>query len=125
MGSKIGKNKSLKEIGEAIVIAWENAAANGGEIDRKQLLSTLTGLLKPDAKNGRKRKVEFDLVFDNDIDDDTRMVWLAIPTPDPKLVNGVEETWQTYIDREFGAVGARKTKQLEDLADAVLFGCGR
>jgi len=124
MGSKIKINGNLEAIGEAIVAAWEQADASG-EIDRVELLKRLKTLLSPQDKVGKKRKVEFDLIFDNDIDDDTRMVWLAIPTPDPTFLNGREETWNEYIGREFGLPGRRRKKQLENLAEAVLFGCGR
>jgi hypothetical protein len=126
MGDRVRRKGGLLQVGEAIVRAWEEAGASGNVINRQALIDALTPLLDPSIKNGRKRNIEFDVIFDDNVDGTTRMVWLSIPTPDPKLkADNTEESWQEYIDREFGSRASRNNTQLTNLATAVLFGCGR
>lgn len=60
------------------------------------------------------------LIFDENLDSQTRFVWLAIPTPDVKRASGADESWDAYIDREF-----RTQDRVEEMGESVLFGCGR
>jgi hypothetical protein len=110
MAKKVKTTKSFKQISEALKAAW--IAGDGAkEIDCSRLLETLE--LESEASTEAKKAVVYDIITDQDIDDDTRMVWICIPSPDTK------GSWADYADQ------FQTDEDLEDLGKAVLFGCGR
>lgn len=120
------RNRAL--VGKAIFNAWDSAIKNNPEapvIDRRALIASLSELmdLKDTGKSGRT--IEFDVVFDTDLDANTRLVWLSIPTPETEAIGG-RDTWakwkQDYYDN---LTPEEKAKKEEELGHATLFGCGR
>jgi hypothetical protein len=75
-----------------------------------------------DSNQDTGRKIEVDFVFDTNLDANTRLVWITIPIPDPRL----SETVNQFIDRYWRNLssGAKAAKE-QQFAEAVLFGCGR
>ncbi|MEE4187421.1 MAG: hypothetical protein V2I76_03110 [Roseobacter sp.] len=110
MAKKVKTNKTFKQIGEALKAAWI-AGDSTREIDCNRLLEMLE--LEAEASTEVKKGVVFDIITDQDIDDETRMVWICIPSPDTK------GSWADYADK------FETDEDLEDLGKAVLFGCGR
>jgi hypothetical protein len=114
-------------IGSSIINAWKDAfAANpdNPRIDRHKLISDLKKhlLLDDTGAEGNQRRVELDVVVDSDLDQNTRLVWLAIPTLDvPKGIKNFDE----WLDDYFKRTGKKPDKYAEELGGAVLFGCGK
>src|SRR6266850_962366 len=97
---------------EKIFDAWQAASvANplAPVIDRAALKANLTPLLDLTDQAGTGKNIEFDLVFDTDLDSTTRLVWLAIPTPDPLIGEDWKKFKKKYID-DLGTT-AKKAKK--------------
>lgn len=123
---KSGKEK--RDFGKAIMKAWQDAidanAANP-KIDRQALLTALDLILDKANKGKTDRTIEYDIVFDTDLDANTRLVWLTIPTPDREKA-GFDDTWQKYKNAFYDNLSESNKKKREiEIAEAVLFGCGR
>jgi len=124
----VKSKESNRMIGQAIIQAWDEAIRRDKEnpvLDRAKLLETIKDFIDLEDFRYNKKKIEIDLVFDTDLDENTRLVWISIPTPDVGA-GGRFNTWQDwkndYYDRHSGDVQAQKE---EELGQAVLFGCGR
>jgi len=121
MGNKIKKKKSDLQIGKLIVQAWRDAKDSAGDpfvINRKDLIDKLiTGNYIDPSHNtgGNNKRIVFDIVFDTDLDGTTRLVWIAIPTPD---TGKSKPEWEAYINSLTNA-------DIEKLGSSVLYGCGR
>ena len=63
--------------------------------------------LTDQARTGKN--IEFDLVFDTALDSTTRLVWLAIPTPDPLIGEDWKKFKKKYVD-DLGST-AKKAKK--------------
>jgi hypothetical protein len=120
--------KKLEEVGQAIMDAWDNAitaSPSNPSIDRDALLTALTNILDLQDPADTDRTVELDLVFDTDLSATKRLVWLSIPTPDREKA-GMDDTWKKYKKRFFDDLSkAEKREKRRQIAQAVLFGCGR
>lgn len=112
MGKKVKSNKEFKQIGEAIKQAWLNGASTK-TIDRDALLAELE--LDGSFKGSGQNTIVYDIITDQDIDDNTRMVWICIPSPDVDK-NGDWTAYANSFDTD---------DELENLGRAALFGCGR
>jgi hypothetical protein len=127
---KIKGTKEKRDIGKAVVNAWERAG-NAGETEIKganldTLVSDLKDILDTQFKGNTDRTIEFDVVFDTDLDATTRLVWLVIPTPDRDKAGGAKDTWLKYWKEEYDDLNEGQKKNFEEaIAGAVLFGCGR
>lgn len=128
---KIGRRSNVTEIGKTIVEAWRKAIDSGEDpqkwsaMIRDYLRQSMASKLDGDHTNGRKRTVVYDFVFDEDLDDDTRLVWIAVPMPDPSANQedgsaDKAQAWKKYIDDKFSS-----NSDYAALGRAVLFGCGR
>ena len=127
-GFRAGKTK--RDLGKAIMNAWDRAiTANPGDprIDRMALLADLDGILDKTFKAQTGRTIEYDVVFDTDLDATTRLVWLVIPTPDRDIPGGGgDDTWSKYKMKFYDSLNANQKKaREEEIADAIIFGCGR
>jgi hypothetical protein len=124
---KLKEKESSKLIGQAIFKAWDAAIEKNPRapvIDREALIKDLNGLFATEDMSYNKKRIEIDIVFDTDLDENTRLVWLSIPTPDvggPGL-----ETWQKWKEDYYDNKSpSEKQEKEEELGKAVLFGCGR
>jgi len=121
--AKIGvkNNKKLEEIGEAVLDAWDAAIiANptNPSIDRKALELKLTGILDLSDMGDTGKTIE----VDTDLTTTKRLVWLAIPTPDPDS----GDNWKGYKKKFYDDLTkADKRDKKRQIAEAILFGCGR
>jgi len=121
MGNKIKKKKSDLDIGKLIVKAWTNAKDSMTDpfvINRKDLIDTLVngGFVDTGANTGgNNKRIVIDVVFDTDLNDQTRLVWIAIPTPDTAKT---KPAWEAYIN-------SLSTSDIKKIGTSVLFGCGR
>jgi hypothetical protein len=114
-------NKNLAKI---VFKHWKKAIdANGTNIDRTELINDLLGILDVNEEAGTGRKTQLDVVFDSNLDAQTRLVWLAIPTPDPKM----GENWKEFKKRYYDDLVVQGTEgPLEEaLGTSLLFGCGK
>lgn len=115
------KTPDNKKIAKEILKYWR------GTYTKDDLKKKLTDLFdtsdKKDAGGMDTGKaVEVDFVFDTDLDNSHRLVWLAIPAPDPRS----GETVQEFIDRYHDSLGSSDQDDVEEkLGSSVLFGCGR
>jgi hypothetical protein len=118
--------KSARDVGQAIYAAWKDAIDNNSTtIDRVKLKTALDGLLDKTDKGDTDRTIEYDFVFDTNLDATTRLVWIAIPTPDVEK-SGLNDTWDKYKKANYDNLPKSVKKTLEkELGEAVLFGCGR
>jgi hypothetical protein len=121
-------NSKYRELGKIIIKAWSDAIEDNNEhpvIDRNKLIKELSPLLDRNSGNGRKT-IEFDVVFDTDLDDHTRLVWLAIPIPDVREGSTGKKAWSEWLDENYISVpDDKKAEQEEKFGKSVLFGCGR
>jgi hypothetical protein len=115
--------KGNKDLAKIVFKHWKKAIdANNTYIDRNDLLTDLEGILDVASDAGTGKKVQLDVVIDGDLDAQTRLVWLAIPTPDPKL----GDNWGKFKKHYYDDKNAGDKEILEEaLGQAVLFGCGR
>jgi hypothetical protein len=121
----VKNNKKLEDVGEAILNAWDKAFSDNPtnpSIDRATLLQNLTSILDVTDAADTGKTIELDVVFDTDLDSTTRLVWLAIPTPDPDTGDDWGKYKQKFYDN---LTKADKKDKKRRLAEAVLFGCGR
>lgn len=109
MPKKVKTNLTYRQIGQKVKEAWINGKA-AKKIDRDALVNALQ--LDTSNTDPNKKNVVFDVITDQEIDDNTRMVWITIPTPDTK------GDWEDYAND-------LTQSDLEDLGKAVIFGCGR
>ena len=128
MRVKLKDKNSRKLIGQAIFRAWDRAIRENEKnpvIDREALIAELKEFLDLEDTSYNKKKIEIDLVFDTDLDEDTRLVWIAIPTPDAGG-GGTFDTWQKWKEDYYDNKEPPEKDEKEDkLGEAVLFGCGR
>jgi hypothetical protein len=121
----VKNGKKLEDVGQVILDAWDAAyAANSTNpsIDRNTLLSNLAGVLDVSDTADTNKTIELDVVFDTDLTPTKRLVWLAIPTPDPDA----GDDWDAYKQKFYGNLPkADKKDKKRRLGEAVLFGCGR
>ena len=110
MAKKVKTSKTFKQIGEAIKAAWIAGEADK-QINRSSLLQAMD--LQDSPGNMDQKNVVYDIITDQEIDADTRMVWICVPTPDTK------GSWVTYANQ------FNTDDELADLGKAALFGCGR
>lgn len=121
-------NVGRKLVGRAIFNAWEAAIKANPEspkIDRQALVAALKGIFDTEDRGKSGKRIEVDVVFDTDLDDNTRLVWISIPTPD---VAGAATgaAWQTWKEEYYdNLTPAEQEQKEEELGAAVLFGCGR
>jgi len=121
MGNKVRKRRSDRQIGDLIVQAWRDAANSAVDpfvIDRRALIENLiNGNYVDTGRNtgGNNKRIVLDVVFDTDLDNDTRLVWIAIPTPD---TGRTKVDWDRYINN-------LTPTDIEKIGTSVLFGCGR
>lgn len=125
---KLKSKEGNKLIGQAIFRAWQKAIQeNEGNpvIDRKALIAELSEFLDLTDTSYNKKKIEIDLVFDTDLDENTRLVWISIPTPDAGG-GGSYSDWQQWKQDYYDNLSpSDREKKEEELGQAVLFGCGR
>ena len=125
---RLKDENSRRLIGKAIFNAWEAAIKSNPKapaIDRRALTASLRELLDLEDKGSSGKTIEFDVVFDTDLDANTRLVWLSIPTPETEGIGGRvswEEWKRDYYDT---LTDEEKEKKEEELGTALLFGCGR
>jgi hypothetical protein len=115
-------------IGKAIFNAWDLAYKNNPEnptIDRRALIASLSQILDLEDTGRSGKTIEFDVVFDTDLDANTRLVWISVPTPETEGIGG-RTTWAEWKRDYYDNLSqADKEKKEEDLGHAMLFGCGR
>jgi hypothetical protein len=113
-------------VGQAIYAAWQEAIdRNSTTIDRAKLKTELDKHLDKTEKGDTDRVIEYDFVFDTNLDSVTRLVWISIPTPDVESA-GKNDTWAKYKKANYDDLPKSVKKQLEqEMGEAVLFGCGR
>ena len=126
MGKKVKtKNgKEFSDIGKKIVDLWLDAAANGQTSLSKDDVAAAFNTLLENTNENDKQQVVYDFIFDQVIDDDTRMVWINIPVPDGKKSDGKKNGWKKYAEK-FKADADANMTMYEELGKAALFGCGR
>ena len=95
---------------EAAIISNDRSTENPGSKDRKTLM--------------------FDVVVDEDLDANTRLVWITLPTPDLKFKGASGyESWKDYMKKNLKYNTTTNTfdnyDKLEELTEFILFGCGR
>src|SRR5262245_57335030 len=123
------KSGEEEAFGKDIFDAWQaaiDADPTNPVIDRTALIAKL----KPHLELGdpvTKRQIEIDLVFDTDLNATTRLVWLAIPTPDTDITGlGPDDTWKKFKKKYYDDESDTKKKEKKKgLASGLLFGCGR
>lgn len=121
MGNKIKKKKTDLQIGKLIVQAWKDAkdsAVDPFVINRRDLIDELVNGNFIDTNpntGGNNKRIVIDVVFDSDLDANTRLVWIAIPTPDTAKT---KQAWENYISNLSDA-------DIAKIGTSVLFGCGR
>lgn len=103
-------------IGEIIVMYWREVLEAGNQFDRMELRRRLEAVLEPQNPGKGVSRVRVEVVVDQDLDATTRLVWIAVPSPDPD--NPAQ--WRRYIEDFEG-----DPANLETLGRSVLFGCGR
>lgn len=115
--------KGAKDLGKIVFKHWKKAIdANNTNIDRNDLIDDLEKVLDLTDDAGTGKKVQLDVVFDRDLDSQTRLVWIAIPTPDPVI----GDNWGKFKKKYYDDKGPGDKEVIEeDLGTAVLFGCGR
>lgn len=123
------KSGEEEAFGKDIFDAWQAAIdvdPVNPVIDRTALATKLRAHLNLNEPN-TKRQIEIDLVFDTDLNETTRLVWLAIPTPDTDITGlGPDDTWKKFKKKYFDDESDSKKKdKKKGLASGVLFGCGR
>jgi hypothetical protein len=125
---KLKSKEGNELVGKAIFDAWDHAIKSNPEapaIDREALIANLTEIFDLEEKERKGKKIEFDVVFDTDLDEDTRLVWISIPTPDVDLPGG-NDTWEKWKQDYYDKLSpAEKKKKQSELGAAVLFACGR
>ncbi len=125
---KLKDEKNRRMIGKAIFNAWDAAIKSNSKapvIDRGALTASLSELLDLEDKGRSGKTIEFDVVFDTDLDANTRLVWLCIPTPETEGIGG-RDTWEKWKNDYYdNLTDEEKEKKEEELGTALLFGCGR
>jgi hypothetical protein len=117
-----------KMLGKAIFNAWEQAIKSNPKapvIDRRALIASLSQIFDLEDQGRSGKTIEFDVVFDSDLDANTRLVWLSVPTPETEGIGG-RTTWEEWKRDYYDNLSqADKDKKEEELGHAMLFGCGR
>jgi hypothetical protein len=117
-----------KLVGKAIFNAWAQAIESNPKapvIDRRALIASLSQILDLEDTGRSGKTIEFDLVFDSDLDANTRLVWLSIPTPETEGIGG-RTTWEEWKRDYYDNLSpSEKEDKEEKLGGAMLFGCGR
>jgi hypothetical protein len=117
-----------KMLGKAIFNAWEQAIISNPKapvIDRRALIASLSQIFDLEDQGRSGKTIEFDVVFDSDLDANTRLVWLSVPTPETEGIGG-RTTWEEWKRDYYDNLSqADKDKKEEELGHAMLFGCGR
>lgn len=126
MGKKVKfkNNKDFSDVGRKIVDLWLDAAANGKTSLSKDDVAAAFDTLLDNANENDKQQVVYDYIFDQVIDDNTRMVWINIPVPDGKKSDGKTNGWKKYAEK-FKMDADTDNTIYEELGKAALFGCGR
>lgn len=123
---KLRDKEGRRKLGQAIFAAWDAAIKTNPKapvIDRSALITSLNDILDLEDKGKSGKKIEYDFVFDTDLDANTRLVWLSIPTPETNNGGGTWDDWKRdYYDN---LPPDEKEKKEEELGDAILYGCGR
>ena len=114
-------NSDNKKFAKEILKYWR------GTYTREKLKEELTKMVnktdKTDAQSmDTGRKIEVDFVFDTNLDNNTRLVWIAIPAPDPRTTESVT----AFINRYHDNLSPTDQDAVEEeLGKSCLFGCGR
>ena len=118
---KTGKN--AKDVAKTVFKHWKKAIdANTTYIDRTALITDLLDILDVNQEAGTGKKTQLDIVLDGDLDSQTRLVWLAIPTPDPKI----GDDWKKFKKQYYDDLNLTDQGNLEmALGTSLLFGCGK
>lgn len=115
-------------IGKAIFNAWDLAYKNNPEnptIDRRALIASLSQIFDLEDTGRSGKTIEFDVVFDTDLDANTRLVWISVPTPETEGIAG-RTTWAEWKRDYYDNLSpSEKEEKEEKLGGAMLFGCGR
>jgi hypothetical protein len=129
----INRDTGSRDVGNIIFRAWGRAIEEAREtkskpvIDREWVMGQLHKLFDASASlDGKKRReVVFDVVYDQDLDDTTRLVWICIPTPDTEIQGG-DDTWEKWKASYYDNLSDKEKEEKEKaLGTACLFGCGR
>lgn len=117
MPRRIKPKTNATAVGQVILDYWKSDP----RWDRQRLRAELQNVL--DLNGGQFRNVVFDVILDSEIDENTRMVWISVPTPDlKKNPSGSDpKDWKQYAAK----FKAEVPNAEEQLGSAVLFGCGR
>jgi hypothetical protein len=107
---------SERDIGNLIVAYWREVLEAGGQFDRMELRQRLQNALEPENRGKRVPRVRVEVVVDQDLDDTTRLVWIAVPSPDLDT----PADWRRFVEEY-----ERDEDKLLTLGKSVLFGCGR
>ncbi len=116
------KASDNKKFAKEIIKYWK------GTYNREKLKEELTKLVdKADTKDAggveTDRQVEVDFVFDTELDPTHRLVWIAIPAPDPRRGESVApvRVYRYYDSKSL----SEKQALEEEIGKSALFGCGR
>lgn len=125
---KLKNEENRRLLGQAIFQAWDMAYKENPKaptIDRRALISKLSDFFDLEDTGRSGRKIEFDVVFDSDLDANTRLVWISIPTPETEGIGG-GQAWDDWKRDYYDNLPAdQKAEKEEELGKALLFGCGR
>lgn len=117
-----------RQLGRAVFSAWDMAIKNNPKapvVDRKALIASLSQILDIEDKGRSGKTIEFDVVFDSDLDANTRLVWISVPTPETEGIGG-RTTWEEWKRDYYDNLSqSEKDDKEEKLGHAMLFGCGR
>lgn len=123
-----GIREGHRLIGKAIFNAWDLAYKNDPKnptIDRRALIASLSQILDLEDTGRSGKTIEFDVVFDTDLDANTRLVWISVPTPETEGIAG-RTTWAEWKQDYYDNLSpSEKEEKEEKLGSAMLFGCGR
>lgn len=136
MPRKIHTNANkIKTLAKKIGEIYKKAAVDPNHvIDRAEIVDAIDKAMLSKNKSGKfpnatLKTLMFDVVVDEDLDENTRLIWLTLPTPDLKDSGSGYEDWADYME---GSLNYNKTtKKFNDddelikLTEAILFGCGR
>jgi hypothetical protein len=122
------KDKNNRLLGQAIFQAWDQAIKENPKaptIDRRALIARLNDIFDLEDTGRSGKKIEFDVVFDTDLDANTRLVWISVPTPETEGIGG-RTTWEEWKRDYYDNLSpSEQADKEEQLGKALLFGCGR
>ncbi|NJM29257.1 MAG: hypothetical protein HC855_03260 [Rhizobiales bacterium] len=117
-------------IGKLIFDSWSAAIEKNPDrpvIDRAALSKAVSEVVNTNDRVNTSKTIQVDFVFDTDLDENTRLVWIAVPTPDvDEPSKGGATTWSAWKQRYYDDLppDERRKKDIE-MGRACLQGCGR